>query len=103
MARVANLRVLDVDEIKSVPHVSVSHPFIERLIGTIHREYLNRVFFCNTVDLTRQLNAFDDYYNALRVHRSLDGTKPAQRAGASSPAAIALTHHARRQHCGGLF
>ena len=33
MARVANLRVLDVDELKSVPHVPVSHPFIERLIG----------------------------------------------------------------------
>ena len=69
----ANLRVLDVDEIKSVPHVPVSHPFVERLIGTIRREYLDRVFFWNAIDLTRKLNAFGDYYNALRVHRSLDG------------------------------
>lgn len=99
----ANLRVLDVDEIKSVPHVPVSHPFIERLIGTIRREYLDRVFFWNIVDLTRKLNAFGDYYNAFRVHRSLDGTTPAQHAGASSPKPISLAHHGWRQHCGGLF
>ena len=99
----ANLRVLDVDEIKSVPHVPVSHPFIERLIGTIRREYLDRVFFWNGVDLTRKLNAFGDYYNAFRVHRSLDGTTPAQRACASSPTPISLEHHGWRQHCGGLF
>ena len=38
----ANLRVLDVTEIKTVPHVPLSHPFIERLIGTIRRECLDR-------------------------------------------------------------
>jgi hypothetical protein len=37
----ANLRVLDVDEIKTVPHVPVSQAFVERLIGTIRREYLD--------------------------------------------------------------
>ena len=99
----ANLRVLEIDEIKSVPYVPVSHPFIERMIGTIRREYLDRVFFWNSVDLTRKLSAYRDYYNAFRVHRSLDGTTPAQRAGASSPEPISLDHHAWRQHCGGLF
>ena len=99
----ANLRVLEIDEIKSFPNVPVSHPFIERLIGTIRRDYLDRVFFWNAVDLTHKLNAFRDYYDAFRVHRSLDGTTPAQRAGASSPEPISLEHHAWRQHCGGLF
>ena len=99
----ANLRVLEIDEIKSVSHMPASHPFIERLIGTIRREYLDRVFFWNRVDLMRKLYAFGDYYNALLVHRSLDGITPAQRAGDSSPAPILLTHHAWRQHCGGLF
>jgi putative transposase len=82
----ANLRVIEIEEVKSVPSVPVSHPFIERLIGTVRREYLDRVFFWNAVDLTRKLEAFRDYYNASRVHRSLDGTTPAQRADASSPA-----------------
>jgi hypothetical protein len=36
----ANLRVLDIEEIKSVPHVPMSHPFVERLIGSIRRELL---------------------------------------------------------------
>ncbi len=41
----ANLRILDVNEIKSVPYVPFSHPFIERLIGTIRREFLDHVPF----------------------------------------------------------
>jgi transposase InsO family protein len=99
----ANLRVLEIEEIKSVPYAPVSHPFVERLIGTIRREYLDRAFFWNAVDLARKLNEFRDYYNAHRVHRSLDGTTPAQRAGASSPAPGSLDRPAWRQHCRGLF
>lgn len=33
----ANLRIFDITEIKSVPHVPTSHPFIERLIATVRR------------------------------------------------------------------
>jgi transposase InsO family protein len=99
----ANLRVLEIDEIKSVPYAPVSHPFVERLIGTIRREYLDRMFFWNAGDLTRKLAEFRDYYNADRVHRALAGTSPAQRAGAPSPAPAALDHFAWQQHCHGLF
>jgi putative transposase len=73
----ANLRVLEIEEIKAVPYAPVPHPFVERLIGTIRREYLDRVFFWNAVDLARKLGEFRDYYNGHRVHRSLDGTTPA--------------------------
>ena len=31
----ANLRVLQVTEVKSVPYLPLSHPFVERLIGTL--------------------------------------------------------------------
>src|SRR6516162_5421014 len=34
----ANLRGLEVTEIKTVPYVPLSHPFVERLIGTLRRE-----------------------------------------------------------------
>jgi putative transposase len=37
----ANLRILGVTEIKTVPYVPLSHPFVERLIGTIRRECLD--------------------------------------------------------------
>jgi hypothetical protein len=46
----ANLRILEVTEIKSVPYVPLSHPFVERLIGTIRREYLDRILFWTTAD-----------------------------------------------------
>jgi transposase InsO family protein len=99
----ANLRVLEIEEIKSVPYAPVSHPFVERLIGTIRREYLDRMFFWNAGDLARKLGEFTDYSNAHRVHRSLTGTTPAQLAGAPSPAAAALNSYAWRQLCRGLF
>jgi transposase InsO family protein len=90
----ANLRVLEIEEIKSVPYVPVSHPFVERLIGTIRCEYLDRVLFWNALDLARKLEAFRDYYNGHRVHRALAGLTPALRAGAPSPAAAPLKHYA---------
>ena len=99
----ANLRVRDIDEIKSVPYAPVSHPFIERLIGTIRREYLDRTLFWNRLDLERKLSEFRDYYNAHRVHRSLEGTTPAQHAGGSIFAIANLDHHGWHDHCRGLF
>jgi hypothetical protein len=35
----ANLRILEIDEIKTVPHAPLSHPFVERLVGTMRREF----------------------------------------------------------------
>jgi putative transposase len=99
----ANLRVIEIDEIKSVPYAPVSHPFVERLIGTIRREFLDCVFFWNAVDLARKLGEFRDYYNARRVHRSLDGTPPAQRTGGSAAPPAALDDYVWQQHCRGLF
>jgi len=47
----ANLRILEIEEIKSVPYAPMSHPFVERLIGTVRREYLDHTFFWNSIDL----------------------------------------------------
>jgi transcriptional regulator of met regulon len=41
----ANLRVLEIEEIKSLPHVPMSHPFVERLIGSNRREMLDQTLF----------------------------------------------------------
>ena len=53
-----NLRILDVQEIKSVPYAPLSHPFVERLIGTIRRECLDRTLFWTTADLEMKLLDF---------------------------------------------
>ena len=54
----ANLRVLEVTEIKTVPYVPLSHPFVERLIGTLRRECLDRALFWTTTDLEAKLLDF---------------------------------------------
>ena len=41
----ANLRVLQIKEIKSLPHEPMSHPFVERVIGSIRRELLDHTLF----------------------------------------------------------
>jgi len=77
----ANLRVLEIKEIKSIPYTPVSHPFVERLIGTIRREHLDQTLFWNSLDLGRKLEEFKIYYNNSRVHQSLAGATPSERSG----------------------
>jgi putative transposase len=44
-----------VTEIKAVPYVPLSHPFVERLIGTLRRECLDHTLFWTTADLEKKL------------------------------------------------
>ena len=57
----ANLRVLEVLEIKTVPYVPLSHPFVERLVGSLRRECLDRTLLWTTADLEGKLRAFQKY------------------------------------------
>ena len=99
----ANLRILEVEEIKTVPHVPMSHPFVERLIGTIRREYLHQVFFWNAVDLEYKLNKFKTYFNEHRTHAGIEGDTPAEIAGRTPRDPINLNNFRWQEHCGGLF
>jgi transposase InsO family protein len=75
--RQANLRVLEVTEIKTMPYVPLSHPFVERLIGTLRRECLDRTLFWTTTDLEAKLLDFQHYYNEHRTHAGRQGHPPA--------------------------
>src|SRR6266850_4299681 len=82
----ANLRVLEVTEIKTVPYAPLSHPFVERLIGTIRRECLDRTLFWTTADLETKLFDFRHYYNGHRTQAGLEGGLPEPRVdGFTSP------------------
>ncbi len=72
----ANLRILEVAEVKSLAYVLLSHPFVERLIGTVRREFLDQVPFWTSRDLETKLLMYKEYYNSDRVHRALDGVPP---------------------------
>ncbi len=64
----ANLRIWDIDEIKSVAHTPISHPFVERPIGSIRRELLDQTLFWTANNLENKLNYFQKYYNEKRGH-----------------------------------
>ena len=98
----ANLRILEVTEIKSVPYVPLSHPFVERLIGTIRREYLDRILFWTTADLEEKLIDFQHYYNGHRTHAGLEGRLPEPPAGGTA-SPTGLDSYRWRRHCRGLY
>jgi len=99
----ANLRILDVKEIKTVPFTPVSHSSIERLIGTIRREYMDHVPFWNSMDLQRKLDQFKNYYNQHRPHTSLAGHTPDDLGRSSERSTASLSNFMRKHHCNGLF
>ena len=99
----ANLRILGIHEVKTIPSVPVSHPFIERLIGTIRREYLDHLLFWNASDLERKLEAFKEYYNGFRIHQSLNQQPPEEAAVKDPPPPADPTHFVWQSHCQGLF
>ena len=86
-----------------MPQVPWSHPFIERLVATLRREYLDRLFFWTADDLGRKLESFKNYYNTARVHQGLSGDTPAEKAGAPTLQAANLENYHWQSHCRGLF
>ena len=98
----ANLRVLEVEEIKTVPYAPLSHPFVERLIGTIRREFLDRTLFWTTADLESKLLDFKHFYNGHRAHAGLDGRTPEPGIdGVRSP--VSFRSYQWQKHCRGLY
>lgn len=95
----ANLRILEINELKTVPHVPLSHPFVERLIETMRREFLDQVLFWNARDLERKLADFQTYYNAARSHASLEGHTPLTVASGHTVARAELNNVRWVSHC----
>jgi putative transposase len=101
----ANLRVLDIEEIKSVPYTPESHPFIERTLGSVRREFLDHTLFWNKYDLHRKLSQYKDYYNNTHGHWSLNQLTPNQQSKDPNRAIQTedLLSHGWQSHCNGLF
>ena len=53
---------------KALPHVPMSHPFVERLIGSIRRELLDQTLFWTATDLENKLREYQCYSNEYRNH-----------------------------------
>ena len=95
-----NLRIVDVSEIKTVPYAPLSHPCVERLIGTIRRECLDRTLFWTATDLEMKLLDFQRYFNGHRTHAGLAGRTPESSAG---HARANVSSYRWQGHCRGLY
>ena len=98
----ANLRVLEVTEIKTVPYVPLFHPFVERLIGTVRRECLDRTLFWTATDLEGKLLDFRHYYNEHRTHAGRQGHPPVT-GGNGGRSRANLSCYRWQKHCRGLY
>ena len=94
---------MDIQEIKSIPYVPQSHPFVERLIGTVRRECLDKTLFWNERDLATKLERFRVYYNENRAHSSLDGFAPEGFDEKKRKKPAKLANFEWQKHCRGLF
>jgi len=99
----AQLRILEVIEVKTVPYLPISHPFVERLIGTIRREYLDLVPFWTARDLENKLLSFKEFYNEQRCHYALDGDTPGERTTKIRTNVADLDSYRWQSHCRGLY
>jgi len=101
----ANLRILEIEELKSVPYCPMSHPYIERVIGSCRRELVDHILFWNENDLLNKLNHFKKYYNETRGHCSLEGNTPEQKALSENKIVniAKLDDYRWEKHCHGLF
>ena len=88
-----------VSAVQSVPYVPVSHPFVERLIGTLRRECVDRMLFWSASDLEHKLEAFQDFYNVHRTHAALEGRTPVP----TRRAVARLDRYGWQAHCRGLY
>ena len=96
----ANLRVLDIEEIKSLPYVPMSHQFVERLIGSVRRELLDQTLFWTKSDLENKLQNYQRYYNEYRCHSSRDGATPVD---SGEKNIVDINRYRWKKHCLGLF
>jgi putative transposase len=98
----ANLRILNIREVKTVPYVPWSHPVVERLIGTVRRECLDRTLFWTVADLEQKLLEFQQYYNGHRAHAGRAGRPPDPRQYMGG-APASLRGYQWQPHCRGLY
>jgi putative transposase len=97
------IKSLGIETLKSIPGKPTSHPFVERLIGSCRREYMDEVFFFNEVDLERKLDSYKKYFNHGRVHASLGGSIPLQKTGDLEIKQANLSNFGWKLFCNGLY
>ena len=87
----------------SPPQAPRANAICERIIGTLRREFLDRMLIVNEHHLRQVLTEYLRHYNTARPHRGLGQLTPAQ-ANTRPPEPVNLADHRirRKQVLGGL-
>ncbi len=70
---------MGIEEVVTAYRSPWQSPFVERLIGSIRRECLNRIIVLNERHLRRILSSYFVYYHESRTHLSLNRNAPVPR------------------------
>ncbi|MBN4055267.1 hypothetical protein JYU12_00830 [bacterium AH-315-K03] len=98
----ANLRILEIEKIKSIPRTPINHLCIERLIRTTRNEYLDQILFFNRYDLQKNSMTIK---NTTRAHSSLKIKTPNEQSDStnSDKKTYSINPYCWVTHCRGLY
>jgi len=96
----ANLRVLNVVEIKTVPYVPLSHPFVERLIGTITARVSGSAAILDGGGPRRKTVAVQRLLQRISGSRIAKGQTPIETPASKG---VDLKAYRWQKHCRGLY
>jgi transposase InsO family protein len=74
------LRAMGIRDRPIAPRSPWQNGMLERLIGSIRRECLDHVVIFGEAHLRRTLREYQEYYNEIRTHRSLNKDSPRSRS-----------------------
>ena len=77
---VEQVNALRIKQVLAAPRSPWQLAYVERLIGTIHRECLDHVIVFSQRSLCHHLRAFCDYYHRSRTHLALQKDSPERRS-----------------------
>ena len=70
-----------------------AHAIMERWIGSLRREVLDRMLLVNARHLTRVLTEYETHFNTHRPHRALGHTAPLRALPQLNTTEIKITRH----------
>ena len=91
---------MGIAEVVTAPRSPWQNPFVERTIGSIRREYLDRLIVIDERHLWRTLASYFNDYHRSRIHLSLGKDNPVLRPveSAKTGKIIALPQLGRLHH-----
>jgi len=67
---------MGIKEVVAAPRSPWQNPYVERLIGSIRREYLDHIIILNEHHLRGVLSQYFQYHHTVRTHLSLNKDCP---------------------------